>query len=105
MQLLLHSFQKTAAENTEQHDKSLTDLLAQKPAKAFRADGDAETAFSQADKIIEASFSCPFLPHNAMEPMNFFADVKEGSAELIGPSQTPQRSQTKVAEILGIPAY
>jgi isoquinoline 1-oxidoreductase beta subunit len=95
--------QKTAAENTTQHDKWLTDLLTQKPAKAFRADGDAETAFSQADKIIEASFSCPFLPHNAMEPMNFFADVKEGSAELIGPSQTPQRSQTKVAEILGLP--
>jgi isoquinoline 1-oxidoreductase beta subunit len=39
-----------------------------------------------------------------MEPMNFFADVKENSAELVGPTQTPQRSQTKVAEILGIPA-
>jgi len=36
--------QKTAAENTAQHDKWLTDLLTQKPAKAFRADGDAETA-------------------------------------------------------------
>jgi len=96
--------QKTPAESTVMHDKWLTDLLTQKPAKSFRADGDAEAVFGQANKVIEASFSCPFLPHNAMEPMNFFADVKENSAELVGPTQTPQRSQTKVAEILGIPA-
>jgi isoquinoline 1-oxidoreductase beta subunit len=96
--------QKTPAESTVMHDKWLTDLLIQKPAKSFRADGDAEAVFGQANKVIEASFSCPFLPHNAMEPMNFFADVKENSAELVGPTQTPQRSQTKVAEILGIPA-
>ena len=95
---------KTPAESTVMHDKWLTDLLTQKPAKSFRADGDAEAVFGQANKVIEASFSCPFLPHNAMEPMNFFADVKENSAELVGPTQTPQRSQTKVAEILGIPA-
>jgi isoquinoline 1-oxidoreductase beta subunit len=96
--------QKTPAESTVMHDKWLTDLLIQKPAKSFRTDGDAEAVFGQANKVIEASFSCPFLPHNAMEPMNFFADVKENSAELVGPTQTPQRSQTKVAEILGIPA-
>lgn len=96
--------QKTPAESTVMHDKWLTDLLTQKPAKSFRADGDAEAVFGQSNKVIEASFSCPFLPHNAMEPMNFFADVKENSAELVGPTQTPQRSQSKVAEILGIPA-
>ncbi|MEY3320874.1 MAG: hypothetical protein RLZZ417_457 [Bacteroidota bacterium] len=95
--------QKTPAESTVMHDKWMTDLLTQKPAKPFRADGDADAAFAQANKVVEASFSCPFLPHNAMEPMNFFADVKENSAELVGPTQTPQRSQSKVAEILGIP--
>lgn len=95
--------QKTPAESTVLHDKWLTDLLTQKPAKSFRADGDADASFAQAEKVIEASFSCPFLPHNAMEPMNFFADVKENAAELIGPTQTPQRSQTRVAEVLGIP--
>lgn len=95
--------QKTPAESTTLHDAWMTDLLTQKPAKSFRADGDVDSAFNQAEKVIEASFSCPFLPHNAMEPMNFFADVKEHSAELIGPTQTPQRSQSKVAEILGIP--
>lgn len=95
--------QKTPAESTVMHDKWMTDLLTQKPAKPFRSDGDADAAFAQANKVVEASFSCPFLPHNAMEPMNFFADVKENSAELVGPTQTPQRSQSKVAEILGIP--
>jgi isoquinoline 1-oxidoreductase beta subunit len=95
--------QKTPAESTVLHDQWLSDLLTRKPAKPLRADGDADAAFNQAHKVLEASFSCPFLPHNAMEPMNFFAHVKEGAAELIGPTQTPQRSQSRVAEILGIP--
>ncbi len=37
-----------------------------------------------------------------MEPMNFFADVRDGKAELYGPTQTPARSRTEVAKALNI---
>jgi isoquinoline 1-oxidoreductase beta subunit len=38
-----------------------------------------------------------------MEPMNFFAHVREDGVELIGPTQTPNSARTQVAEMLGIP--
>jgi isoquinoline 1-oxidoreductase beta subunit len=34
--------------------------------------------------------------------MNFFAHVREDGVELIGPTQTPDRSRTEVAKLLGI---
>src|SRR5260221_11913704 len=37
-----------------------------------------------------------------MESMNFFADVRDGKAELYCPSQTPARSLTEVAKALNI---
>jgi isoquinoline 1-oxidoreductase beta subunit len=37
-----------------------------------------------------------------MEPMNFFADVREGKAELVGPIQTPQALRTSVSSVLGL---
>ena len=38
-----------------------------------------------------------------MEPMNFFADVKENSVELVGPTQTPASARTATAKLLNIP--
>ena len=38
-----------------------------------------------------------------MEPMNFFADVKDGKAELLGPIQTPEFLSKSAADLLGIP--
>ena len=60
-----------------------------KKAEVKRKDGDPEAVFKKAAKIIERTYSCPFLAHNTMEPMNFFADVTDNKAELAGPTQTP----------------
>ncbi|MBT8294023.1 MAG: molybdopterin-dependent oxidoreductase, partial [Eudoraea sp.] len=49
------------------------------------------------------SYSCPFLAHNTMEPMNFFANVTENHAELLGPTQTPEWMEPAIAERLGLP--
>ena len=38
-----------------------------------------------------------------MEPMNFFADVRDGKAELIGPTQNPGSHRDQVAKLLKIP--
>jgi len=54
-------------------------------------------------EIVEANYTAPFLAHNCMEPMNFFADVKNGKAELVGPIQTPEFMEKSVSTRLGIP--
>jgi isoquinoline 1-oxidoreductase beta subunit len=68
-----------------------------------RKDGDVETAFKNAAKIISSEYQCPFIPHNPMEPMNFFADVREDGVELVGPSQTPASARAATSKLLNIP--
>ncbi|MRI02178.1 molybdopterin-dependent oxidoreductase [Kriegella sp. EG-1] len=89
-------------ENSDIHKTKLEELNSQK-GKVARRDGNPELAFKNAAKIIESSYSCPFLAHNTMEPMNFFANVTEDHAELLGPTQTPEWMEPAVAERLGLP--
>lgn len=88
-------------ESTEQHDKILNDLLDSKEAKVLRSDGDVKKAFKQADKIIERTYEAPFLPHNTMEPMNFYANVTDDKIHLVGPIQTPAGTAAGIAKKLG----
>lgn len=88
-------------ESTEFHDKELTALLDGKEFRTLRKDGDVAKAFKQADQIIERTYESPFLPHNCMEPMNFFADVRADKVNLVGPIQTPESSAAAVADMLG----
>jgi isoquinoline 1-oxidoreductase beta subunit len=68
-----------------------------------RKDGNPDEIFKTAFKVIERSYSCPFLAHNCMEPMNFFADVTDDMAVLNGPIQTPEFMEKSVAARLGLP--
>jgi isoquinoline 1-oxidoreductase beta subunit len=76
--------------------------LADAPAVVRRKDGDPEGAFGKAAKIITRDFTGPFLAHNCMEPMNFFADVRDGKARLIGPLQKPELTEITLSDRLGI---
>ncbi len=58
---------------------------------------------SRAAQVIERSYTAPFLAHNTMEPMNFFAHVTADRAELVGPTQTPEHMEKSVAARLGLP--
>jgi isoquinoline 1-oxidoreductase beta subunit len=62
-----------------------------------------ETAFKNAAKIITNEYQCPFVPHNPMEPMNFFAHVRADGVELVGPTQTPGSARTAVSKLLNVP--
>ena len=88
-------------ESTEFQDKQLLGLLDGKEFKTLRKDGDINKAFSQADKILERTYESPFLPHNCMEPMNFFANITDEKIHLVGPVQTPEFAATAVAGMLG----
>jgi isoquinoline 1-oxidoreductase subunit beta len=89
-------------ESSEDHNRIFGELLNSKEAAVKRKDGDVDTAFAKAAKIITREYQCPFLPHNTMEPMNFFAHVREDGAELIGPTQTPDLARTEAAKLLGL---
>jgi len=75
-----------------------------KPAKQLRKDGDPETAFKNAAQIIERTYTAPFLAHNCMEPMNFFAHVTDEKALLVGPHQAPGWIEPTLSKILNLPA-
>lgn len=90
-------------ESTSDHDRILLSMLDSDKATVRRKDGDVEMAFKNAAKIIKSEFQCPFLPHNPMEPMNFFAHVRPDGVELVGPTQTPASARAATAKLLNIP--
>lgn len=90
----------TPMESTSNHDKLLTDLLDGTSFNTLRKDGDVEKAFRNADQVVERTYESPFLPHNCMEPMNFYANVSTDKIHLVGPIQTPERTAGRVAEQL-----
>ncbi|MEM8846503.1 MAG: molybdopterin cofactor-binding domain-containing protein [Bacteroidota bacterium] len=91
----------TPIESTEQHNKILTDLLDGTKFNTMRSDGNIKKAFAEADEVLERTYESPFLPHNCMEPMNFYADVTAEKVHLVGPIQTPAWKAGLVAKMLG----
>ncbi|MCU0419251.1 MAG: molybdopterin-dependent oxidoreductase [Cyclobacteriaceae bacterium] len=89
-------------ENSTQHSQVMAQLSA-KPGTVVRQDGNPQAAFKKAAKVIERTYTAPFLAHNTMEPMNFFAHVTDEKAELVGPIQTPEYMEKSVAARLGFP--
>lgn len=75
-----------------------------KPAKQIRKDGDPEAAFKNAAQIIERTYTAPFLAHNCMEPMNFFAHVTAEKGLFVGPMQAPGIAEQTLANRFGLPA-
>jgi len=89
-------------ENSTDHLQKMANMDS-RPATVRRRDGDPEKAFKIATRIIERTYSAPFLAHNCMEPMNFFAHVTEDKAELAGPLQKPEYTEKTLSARLGIP--
>jgi isoquinoline 1-oxidoreductase beta subunit len=76
---------------------------AKKPAQELRKDGDPEAAFAKAAQVLERTYTAPFLAHNCMEPMNFFAHVTDEKALLVGPHQAPGWIEPTLSKVLNLP--
>lgn len=101
--LLKVTYEKEGAlESSSDHNRLFKELLDSSDATVRRKDGDVEAAFKSAAKVITSEYQCPFLSHSPMEPMNFFAHVREDGVELVGPTQTPDRARNETAKLLGI---
>lgn len=88
-------------ENTTSHKEQMAEYIT-KPGNILRRDGDPEGAFKNAAKVLERTYSAPFLAHNTMEPMNCFADVIADKAVIYGPTQAPELIRQTIASSLGI---
>lgn len=90
-------------ESTDAHLAKMAEYAA-KPAKQLRKDGDPETAFKNAAQVLERTYTAPFLAHNCMEPINFFAHVTEDKALFVGPHQSPGWIEPTLSKLLNLPA-
>lgn len=95
--------QESPGENSQDIEVALTEAINTKANEPSRKDGNPDAAFSNAAKVVERTYSAPFLPHNTMEPMNFFAHVTAEKADLVGPIQTPENMRKSVSDLLGMP--
>ncbi len=91
-------------ESTTDHEKAFRELLSKPAATPNRNDGDVDAAMAAATKVLDVMYEVPVLSHAQMEPLNFYADVRDGKAELYGPTQVPQSLVSAVAKELNMPA-
>ncbi|MFD0796339.1 xanthine dehydrogenase family protein molybdopterin-binding subunit [Maribacter chungangensis] len=89
-------------ESTETHNLRMEEM-SQKKADVLRRDGNPEKAFKNADKILERTYTAPYLAHNCMEPVNCFAHVTETEAVLYAPIQAPEMISGTLASRLELP--
>jgi len=90
-------------ENTSEHFASFKVMLEKGAPSPARNDGDVDSVKANASKILDVTYELPSLSHGQMEPLNFFADVRDEKVELYGPTQVPAQVKTEVSKQLGIP--
>jgi len=90
-------------ESTDEHMKQMH-AMQQQPGKILRKDGDPETAFTKAKKVLERTYSAPFLSHNPMEPISCFAHITDEKAFFVAPIQIPEMMKQNIMKNLDLPA-
>ena len=91
-------------ENTSDHFAAFKEMLEKGTSSHSRNDGDVDAVKQNAAKILDVTYEIPALSHGQMEPLNFFADVRDGKVELYGPTQVPGDVKADVSKQLGISA-
>ena len=89
-------------ESTSDHFATFKTMLDKGTTTPARNDGDVDAAKNGATKLLDVTYEIPTLSHGQMEPLNFFADVKDGKVELFGPTQVPEEVRKQVSDQLKI---
>lgn len=72
------------------------------PGIKARNDGDTDTGFKEADKVIEVDFEFPYLAHAPMEPMDCVVRYDGASAEIWTGSQLQTVDHGAACKTLGL---
>jgi isoquinoline 1-oxidoreductase beta subunit len=94
---------KGATLSTAGFASQAAELFKKPAATSIKTEGDVEGAFKSAAKVVEATYSYPFLYHATLEPMNTTAHWKDGKVEIWSPTQLPAVARTAVSKQFGIP--
>jgi isoquinoline 1-oxidoreductase beta subunit len=71
--------------------------------KEVRRDGDPEAALASAAKVVESTYSYPFIAHLNLEPQNCTVAIDGDQVKVLVPSQNPGKARQEVAKYLGVP--
>ncbi len=93
---------KHAALNTANMRATLMAAM-DKPGKVRVNLGDCDRAFSRGAKIVEATYSTPYLPRARMEPGNATVLVTDDRVDIWIGDQSPQETRFSASKITGIP--
>jgi isoquinoline 1-oxidoreductase subunit beta len=96
-------FGPAQAQSSDNFQKQAEALLQSPPVTTLRTYGDIDAALKSSAKVVEATYTFPFLAHATLEPMNTTAQWKSGKLEMWVPSQNPGSGSALVAKSLGIP--
>jgi isoquinoline 1-oxidoreductase beta subunit len=88
--------------NSKNYTQKLTNRVHTRGKVIPPTKGNVNTAFSKADKVIEATYQLPHLAHAPMETPNALAWVHDGKCEVWAPVQSPQSAREEAAAYLGI---
>src|SRR5258708_27581417 len=91
-----------AALNTTNMRVALIAALDQ-PGRVRANLGDCDSAFSRSARIVEATYSTPYLPRARMEPGNATVLVTDARVDIWIGDQSPQETRYSASRITGIP--
>jgi len=90
-------------QSSDDFAKRATELAGGDPQRTLKNDGDVDGALKSAAKVLEASYSYPFISHAPLEPRNCTAQYKDGKLEIWSNTQQPLRARNLIAKVLAIP--
>jgi isoquinoline 1-oxidoreductase beta subunit len=95
-------FGRGASQDSSTFAQQAADALKQPFGQVVSAYGDVDAALKEASKVLEATYSYPFLPHNTLEPQGSTASLKDGKLEIWSTTQDPAAVRRLTAEITGV---
>ncbi len=91
-----------AARNTANMRAALLAAL-DRPGRVHTNIGDCDNVFARGGKIVEATYSTPYLPRARMEPGNATVLVTDNRVDIWIGDQSPQETRYSASRITGIP--
>ncbi len=88
--------------NSQEIQAQLSQIAQTQNGFSFYEKGDFKTALGKAHRVVEATYSAPFLAHATMEPMNCTAQVKDGQVTIWTGTQVPDLARAAAAQVAGV---